>query len=183
MLSSTKRNGGGSRWFEQCLLALGFTCCLLPTVGSADVFHFKDGRVIEGTVKPEHVRVVKVNGVPTTEWIVQIAREDFIIVRESDLTVRGHDSVSEGERKYLKYLQDTPPKTAKDHADLAGQCGLWGLKDLKLAHYERAVELDPNSGVARAAAGYMTDENGRWQKKEVVMGERRGKVLVGGRWR
>ncbi|MFN3190147.1 MAG: hypothetical protein ACE361_06450 [Aureliella sp.] len=162
-------------------------CCVAASsfpasTGHADVFRFKDGRVIEGTVDPKHVKTVNVNGIPTTQWIVQIAREDFVIVRESELVHKGHEPVSDSERKYIEMLRKSPPQTAEDHVALAGQCGLMGLRDLKLAHYERAVELDPNHAVARAAAGYMKDENGRWQKKEVVMGERRGKVFVG-RWR
>ena len=77
-------------------------------------------------------------------------------------------------------MRTDPPKTAEDHVRIAGEFA--HLKEVSKAHYEAAVELDPDNGVARAGAGYKKDDNGRWQKLEVIMGEQRGKVLYGRRW-
>jgi hypothetical protein len=105
------------------------------------------------------------------------------MVYESDLMRNGHERPTKSEIEYYRKMREAPPETAEDHVEVAGWCAQRGLKDLRIAHYERAVELDPNNRTARDGAGYKEDADGRWQKKEVVMGEQRGKIRVGNRWR
>lgn len=160
-------------------VAVGLVCY---GYAHADMFHYKDGRVISGQIvgRPQSIEV---NGVPVQAWTVQIASGSYVQILESELIRNGHEPLSAAEQEYAQGVQASPPKTAQDHCDLAAWCTSKGLRDLSDAHYRRALDLDPNNKVARAAAGYKVDSNGRWVKAEVIMGEQRGKVFYKGRWR
>lgn len=169
------------------VLTLGFS-----TVGTivhadsfqpTDIFRFRDGRIIAGKIKPGSEKQVEVAGIAVKAWAVEIAPGDFLMVYESDLKRNGHERPTKTEIEYYQKMQNEPPQTAEEHVAVAGWCAQQGLKDLRIAHYERAVELDPKNRTARDGAGYKEDSNGRWQKKEVVMGEQRGKIRIGNRWR
>lgn len=148
---------------------------------AADVFRFKDGRVLFGQVVRKEP--LQVDQRTDALWTLQIEQGSYIQIYESELDRNGHEPLSTAETDYVSLMSQSPPQTAQEHCDLAGWCLGKGLRDLARAHFERALDLDPNHSAARAAAGHMKDSDGRWVKKEVVMGEKRGKVLYKGRWR
>ncbi len=186
MDSTTARDGRRSniflapRQFRICGQVCLLCTLLIADSAVADVFRFKDGRIIEGKV--EDVKEEDVDGTAITVWLVQVAEQDFVLIRESDLTYNGHEPPSKNELEYLERLKENPPQTADDHCAIAGWCHN-RLPALALAHYERALDLDPNHGVARAGAGYMRDQDGRWQPSKKIMGDKRGKVRYKNRWR
>lgn len=169
-----------NRWYSWAGLALlGCVATGVPSV-RADVFHYKDGRTISGTITAQAQR--EINQIPVTVWTVRIADGAYVQVIENELKRGGHDKPSESEREYVAKI-DNLPQTAQAHCDMAAWCRQHGMLSLEKAHYRRALDLDPDSNVARAASGYKKDKNGIWVKKEKIYGELRGKVRFGGQWR
>lgn len=155
-----------------CVLA--FFAFAGPGLTQADVFRLRDGRTFSGKLSEKY----------STDQHLVIAVEagGFVKVSRKELARNGHDSLNDFEKEYLAQIRDLPEK-ADAHYQLAGWCSSKGLVDLADAHYRRALDLDPNHSDARVAADYDKDENGRWVKKEVVMGQKRGMVRIGRKWR
>lgn len=165
-----------SSWIVVCLSAL----IAQPARLEADVFRFKDGRVIAGNAKalPEETinkRKVKV-------WAVEVEPGVFLRVLENELANNGYEPISEERQQYERNVAQSE-QTVEAHWAVAGECAKHGLTDLARAHFLRILDLAPDYRPARVATGYKEDNNGRWVKKEVEMGENRGKVFVKGRWR
>lgn len=146
----------------------------------ADVFRYRDGRVIAGTVKSQQTETI--NQAPVKVWAVEIEKGVFIRVLESELALNGYTPMSEPRKQYALNVSRVE-QTVATHAALAGECLKLGLPDLAQAHFLRILDLDPQNSPARVATGYARDANQRWVKKEEVMGENRGKVLYKGRWK
>lgn len=159
------------------------TCVVLlapaPSV-YGDVFRYRDGRVIAGTVKS--VETEMINQAPVKVWAVEIEQGVFVRILESELALNGYVPMSEPRKQYALNVGELE-QTVATHAALAGECLKLGLPDLAQAHYLRILDLDPQNSPARVATGYARDTNNRWVKKEVVMGGNRGKVLHKGRWK
>ena len=167
--------------FRLALAILGlFALC---SSGSADVFHFRDGRVVTGEVESVQEKKNE-EGIPVTTWIVRLETQpkSYMKIRETELERYGHEKLSDQEIEYAKRAKAMPDDAAS-HVAMAGWCDAKGLSKQSQAHYRRALDLDPNHEVARAGAGYLTDVNGRWVKEEVIMRDQRGKVFDGRRWR
>lgn len=145
-----------------------------------DVFRYRDGRVIAGTVKSQETETI--NQAPVKVWAVEIEQGVFIRVLESELALNGYIPMSEPRKQYALNVGGVE-QTVATHAALAGECMKLGLPDLAQAHFLRILDLDPQNSPARVATGYTLDANRRWVKKGVVMGENRGKVLYKGRWK
>ncbi|GIW99078.1 MAG: hypothetical protein KatS3mg111_2411 [Pirellulaceae bacterium] len=160
--------------------SLILTLAVFPITATADIFRFQDGRVVAGKVIRQTQQTVDERA--QTVWTVEIEPGVFLQIYESELERNGHEPLSEAEKEYAAKIA-TLPETAQAHYDLAGWCSQHGLTGLAKAHYQRAVDLDPEHEAARAAAGYKKDENGRWVRKDEIYGERRGKILYKGRWR
>lgn len=158
-------------------LTAAIGCCVaFSTLGEtrADVFRFRDGRVISGALSQKY---------STDEFVViQIDSGALVKVSRKELARNGHDAPNDFENEYLAKIRSLK-ETAEAHYQLAGWCSSKGLVDLADAHYRRALDIDPNHSDARVAADYDKDENGRWVKKEVVMGQKRGMVRIGRKWR
>ncbi|MGO9915220.1 MAG: polymorphic toxin-type HINT domain-containing protein [Isosphaeraceae bacterium] len=69
-------------------------------------------------------------------------------------------------QEYLQRRARTPER-AEDHQKLALWCEQNGLKDQAVAHFHRALRLDPSREVAWKHLGYKK-VGGRWQKPELV---------------
>ncbi len=164
------------RWSAASLLVAILVAPNLP----ADIFKFKDGRIVYGTVLRQSE--VTVDDRSVTAWTVQVAPGSYIQVLETELERNGHQRLSEAGQEYVQKISSLP-ETAEAHYDLAGWCSQHGLTALAKAHYERAVDLDPNHEAARAAAGYKKNADGRWVRKDEIYGEQRGKIFYKGRWR
>ncbi len=177
-----KRTLGRCGLPSKLTLALMTAAMLLPPQSSAqaDVFRYKDGRVIAGATKGPEVETL--NQVPVKVWAVEVEQGVYIRVLESELELNGHSRLSEARQQYAANVGGIE-QTVATHSALAGECMKQGLTDLAHAHYRRILDLDPQNGPARVASGFRLDENNRWVKKEVVMGENRGKVLDKGRWK
>lgn len=160
-----------------CLVCIAYT----STTSHAEIFHFKDGRVIEGEIVGQR-DVQEENRAPKTVYSVKVGAGSYLQIHESQLQRNGIKGLSQTEQEYQALLRQSPPQTAEEHVQIAGKY-LRSLPEIARAHYEAAVELDPENGVARAGAGYKKDADGRWQRVEEIMGEQRGKVFYGGRWR
>ncbi len=160
---------------------LCWSLCALPAVAvRGDVFHFKDGRVVSGVAKPLPNETV--NKLSVRAWAVEIETGVYLRVLESELANNGYEPLSVERSQYEQNVGDME-QTVEKHAALAGECSKLGLTDLARAHFLRILDLDPENRPARIATGYSQDNNGRWVKKEVVMGEQRGKVFVKGKWK
>jgi hypothetical protein len=153
---------------------------MVPTIAHSDVFRFKDGRIIAGAAKSLPVETI--NQRPVKVWAVEVEAGVFIRVLESELSNNGHEPLSQERMQYAQNVAGLE-QSIETHAALAGECSKHGLTDLARAHFLRILDLDPEYRPARVATGYAQDVNGRWVKKEVVMGENRGKVFVKGRWK
>ncbi len=151
-----------------------------PLYVHADVFHYRDGRVIAGTVV--NVETETINQAPVKVWAVEVENGVFIRVMESELSLNGYIPMSEPRKQYALNVGEVE-QTVATHAALAGECARLGLPDLAQAHFLRILDLDPQNAAARTATGYKRDANQRWVKEEVVMGGNRGKVLYKGRWK
>lgn len=147
---------------------------------SGDVFRYRDGRVIAGTVKSQETETI--DQAPVRVWAVEVEQGVYIRVLESELARNGYVPMSEPRKQYALNVS-TVEQTVATHAALAGECLKLGLPDLAQAHYLRILDLDPQNSPARVATGYKRDANQRWVKEEVVMGGNRGKVLYKGRWK
>ncbi len=140
----------------------------------------KDGRVISG--KSKELEKAVVNKLSVRAWAVEVESGAFIRVLESELANNGYEPLSEARSQYAENVGQIE-QTVEEHLALAGDCTKRGLTDLALAHYLRILDIDPENRQARVAAGFKEDANGRWVKKELVMGENRGKVFFKGQWR
>ncbi|MEO8268374.1 MAG: HEAT repeat domain-containing protein [Aureliella sp.] len=186
MLIQTILTAGAMLTISKCALgrsALGMAALLVVlSQGSTvqgDTFRYRDGRVISGTVTDEKTSTI--NQAPVKVWVVEVERGAFIRVLESELIRNGYEPLSEARAQYAANVGNVE-QTIETHSALAGECMKLGMPDLARAHFLRILDLDPMNSPARVATGYALDENRRWVKKEVVMGESRGKVFHKGRW-
>lgn len=164
-----------ARPFALMLLALS------PSLACADVFRYKDGRVVSGTLRGDP-KEQTIDGVTETVYTVMLEPGTFVMIFESELERNGHDRLSEAEQNYEATAIDKP-QTAEAHYELAAEVSKDLLRDLAKAHYRRILDMDPDNQFARAGADYKKDDSGRWVKKEEIYAGQRGKVFVNGKWR
>lgn len=158
-------------------------CLCCQSISFAEIFHFKDGRIIAGEIVGVPKEIKEEDKAPVTLWTVKLEAGSYIQILETDLVrSRGVEELTPTEKEYAQLIRQTPPRTAEDHVAIAGRYKN-KLKEISLAHYQAAVDLDPDNSVARAGAGYKKDSDGRWQKIEAIMGEQRGKIFYKGKWR
>ena len=184
--TSATSKTGAMLTISNCVLrrtALGLAALLVvlsqAAIVQGDIFRYRDGRVISGTVKSEETKTIK--QAPVKVWAVEVEQGVFIRVLESELVRNGYEPLSEARTQYAANVGSVE-QSVETHAALAGECMKLGMPDLARAHFLRILDLDPLNSPARVATGYALDENRRWVKKEVVMGESRGKVFHKGRW-
>ena len=154
---------------------------LFTNATQADIFRYRDGRVVYGTVVAQDEK--QIENLPTTIWTVQVESGSYIRILESELELNGHHAASKAEQEYIELMKTNPPKTDEEHCRQAGWCKLNALPDLAQAHYERALDINPDNRTARVEAGFKEDANGRWVRIEEVMGRQRGKVRYGNGWK
>ncbi len=154
---------------------------LSATPTQADIFRYRDGRVIAGKVVSE-TRQTSETGASDTAWAVEIEPGVLVQIFESELELNGREPLSDARKQYAERVAGME-QSVESHLQMAGECSKYGLTDLARAHFQRVLDLDPDNKPARVAAGYDKDQNGRWVKQEVVMSGHRGKVQYKGRWR
>ena len=81
--------------------------------------------------------------------------------------------------QYLPKLK-AAPKTAEGQFDLGFWCEQVKLKDLAQHHFEEAVKLDPNFGLAHEKLGHVR-RGERWVTADDIR-KAQGLVKIGGRW-
>lgn len=162
------------------LLVVGFS--FLPGFARADLFKFKDGRVVHGDVVSSGTE--KIGDVETLVFSVEIDAGVYVQIFESELAVNGHEPLSQPRLAYEK-LVPAQPKTIEAQLKLvrtvAGR--EFQLTDVVKALREYCVDLAPNESTVRIGAGYQQDSNGRWKKKDEIMIQQRGLVHDGRGWR
>jgi hypothetical protein len=126
--------------------------------------------------------MVRVGERDVTAWAVEIFPGAMVQILETELALNGRETLSQARQEYAGAVASME-QTTDAHLEMAGWCLKYGLTDLAAAHFRRVLDIDPDNNRARVAAGYDKDQNGRWVKKEVIMGDRRGKVLYKGSWR
>ncbi|HBE69201.1 MAG TPA: hypothetical protein DDW52_13715 [Planctomycetaceae bacterium] len=148
----------------------------------ADLYKFKDGRVLYGkpVSKPKQDTV---NGQTETIHSVEIAGGIYIQILESELEFNGHEPLSTARVEYEKVAKQAPA-TLDAQQKLAELCASqrFSLRDLNAAHREYCVDLAPDDETVRRLANYMRDSKGRWRKKDEVFIEERGMVRDGRRF-
>lgn len=157
---------------------LAISCSILPSVARADLFKFKDGRVIYGKLVGSATKKIG----ETERQVYSVAVDDGVYVQipASELATNGHEPLSEP-RKLYEELVPAQPKTIEAQLKLvqtvAGR--EFQLTDVVKALREYCVDLAPNESTIRTIAGYSQDRNGRWKKKNEIMIENRGMVHDG----
>ncbi len=170
-------------WHSFRVLAIALSLVVLgsTSVSKADIFKFKDGRVLFGTLKGKST--AEINGVEEDVLSVQIDSGVYVQILESELTTNGHEPLSEPRKKYAA-LAAAAPRTLEAQVALAETASSreFLLLDVVQAIREYCVDLAPNDSTVRSVAGYKLDNNGRWQTTDFIMVERRGMVRDGTRW-
>jgi hypothetical protein len=137
----------------------------------ADEFKLKDGRVLAGAVK--------VKPKPESDWwVIEIAPATFVRFANSELSHNGYQKTNSRIAEYAEKLAEVKPNP-QSHCDLAGWCTIKGLHAQAEAHYQRALDFDPDFQVARTQLKYRRDESGRWVRIDDFMTKNRGKIKEG----
>lgn len=142
----------------------------------ADEFTLRDGRTIRGVVKSTTIN----SETKVKLYAVEVAPD--VLVRLTSTEVKTHKAISPREAEYATVMT-APLDLVESHLKAAAWCKVNGLSHQEVAHYERAIELEPDNSLARAALNYVRGKDGRWVKVEEQQLEERGKVRVGGRFR
>lgn len=158
------------------VLAIGLATTFLGQQVFADEFVLRDGRTIGGAVKSTNSN----NETKTKQYAVEVA--SGVVVRVNSSEVKTHKASGAHEAEYVAAMA-SPMDTVAFHLKVAAWCKANGLPHHELAHYERAIELEPDNDLARAALKFVRGKDGRWVKIEQQQLEERGKVSVGGRFR
>ncbi|GAB5402129.1 MAG: hypothetical protein Aurels2KO_03600 [Aureliella sp.] len=159
-----------------CIFVFGSTSAAV-----GDIFKFKDGRVLFGTL--EKTSTAEVDGAEVQILTIQIDSGVYIQILKSELTTTGHEPLSEPRKAYAS-MAAAAPRTLEAQVALAEKASSreFLLLDVVKAIREYCVDLAPNDSTVRSVAGYKLDNNGRWQTTKFIMAERRGMVRDGTRW-
>ncbi len=144
---------------------------------AADEFVLKDGRQISGVVQKELTN----EATKQKQLVVDVGAGTMVLINQSD--IKRHSRSGKAEQAYADLIKAHFADTVEFHLKMAGYCHENGLSKQETAHLERVIELDPNERTARAGLKYMMDKDGSWVKRDELMTEGRGKVLVGGKYR
>ncbi len=150
------------------MAGLALPVCILASA-SADEIRLKDGRTIAGTVKQD-------KSDPKT-LVVEVAPSTYITLGPSDIAHNGHRRTT-NLREYAEKLKEVEA-TAESHCELAGWCTTKGLHAQAEAHYQRALDFDPDYKTARVQLKYRRDDTGRWTRVDDWMTKNRGKIRDG----
>lgn len=165
------------------VLLASIFCMAIGAAGArADLYKFKDGRVLYG--KPvSDPKQEEINGQTETIHSVEIAGGVYIQILASELESNGHEPLSKARANYEKIAKQAPA-TLEAQQKLAELCASrsFSLRDLNDAHREYCVDLAPDDETVRRLADYMRDSKGRWRKKDEVFIEERGMVRDGRRF-
>jgi hypothetical protein len=180
----------GNSCFGPWNCTTGLCWCLLASLLSgnlmADEFRLRDGRILVGNIisskKIQRTDPIKNVSVQDFEITVEIAGGVQCVVLKSDIQENGYRKDAEVEvkldSKKMSYdeIAKTMEQTAEAHYELARR--LFGdYKELSKAHFQRALEFDPDHAESRSALHYKISESGRWERVEDRM-LRQGKVEV-----
>ncbi len=170
------------RWVSFSAVMGALAVCFFPAAAAADLFTFKDGRVISGRVIGAPTQTV-VDGVSTETWAVEVDEGIVIKVLKKDLAPRGHEPLSEPRETFEKNAAKMPD-TLEALQTLIEFCSKNGMQDVSAALCEFRVDLAPDDSAIRHAANYKQDANGVWRREEEIYILQRGMVQQrGGRWR
>jgi len=125
-------------------LALGFLLTMTPMdVGYADLFHLKDGRVIDGSILREIGDLISIR---SSEGEVITIDRSQIVKTEKRLTPLD---------QYRTRLHQLDPAKIEDQLNLALWCNSVELKAQALKHWKMVIQIDPDHDQARSVLGYV----------------------------
>ncbi len=171
------------RIFMHLVGMFSFVCVIVTAFESsalADLFHFRDGRVIHGTVTSYDK--VKIDEKLIETWVVELEPGLLIKVYETELKHNGHEVLSQ-ERANFEKAAAAAPATLESLQQQVEYCNRNGMTDIANAIHEYRVDLSPNASELRTAAGYEQDTDGVWRKKHELRVLEYGMVLDGRRWK
>ena len=124
--------------------ALGLLLTMTPIdVGYADLFHLKDGRVIDGSILREIGDLISIRS--SDGEVITIDRSQ-IVKTEKRLTPLD---------QYRTRLDQLDPAKLEDQLTLALWCDSVELKPQALKHWKRVIQIDPDHDQARSVLGYV----------------------------
>lgn len=139
------------RWAQ--IMAAFVLAGALPARG--DLFHLRDGSVVDGKVVGEGRDIVKVK---TAQGVVTVQRSQ--IERREALPPPWERYVDEKKKH---------PDTADGHFELAMWCRKHGMTKQMKDELKRTIELDPDHADARRELGFVR-KNDRWVKSRTAAG-------------
>ncbi|MEE2858025.1 MAG: hypothetical protein VX949_11595 [Planctomycetota bacterium] len=133
-----------SRGVRILAMALGVLLTLSPVeVGFADIFHLKDGRVIDGAVLREIGDLISIRS--SDGAVITIDRSE-IVKTEKQLTPID---------QYRTRLDQLDPSSLADQLSLARWCDSVNLTPQAMKHWKRVIQIDPDHDQARSVLGYV----------------------------
>lgn len=155
--------------------------CLIATAtaAQADLFKYKDGRIVYGKVVGTPSKET-VDNIQTDVWNVEVDEGVLVRIRATELITGGHEALSDQRNEFLKHAQATA-LDFDSQSKLIQFCNSHGLSDLTHAIRMFCVDLDPDHHSNRVAAGFDTDSEGRYRKLDDMMIMDRGMVKLGAR--
>jgi hypothetical protein len=153
---------------------LPFAICILQfaisSPAQADVFEFKNGGRVEGTL-------VATGDDDKSKYVIDLAVGGRVTLPRSQ--VARIDTISASEAEYLK-LARSSADTVDAHMQMYEWCRERKLTAHMKEHLARVLELDPNHEKARIASGFK-QQDGEWVTRDDVMASR-GMVLYKGQY-
>ncbi|MGB7328576.1 MAG: HEAT repeat domain-containing protein [Rubripirellula sp.] len=149
---------------------LSSAACLVPVSAVADSVEIAGGGHLTGKVaRQSDYTVVAIDddlqvAIPNS----RVSR----VVKSDELAQYRRNAVKAGDNAELHYKLAIWCATA---GNIPGQTGQY-----RKYHFQRAIELDPEHELARAALGYLK-ENGKWVHRTDMMRDR-GMISVGRKW-
>lgn len=168
----------------QCLNKLSLLVLAQYALASqlqADEFVLKDGRKLAGHVRSENVIEGTKEKQFEKQFVVEIGPGVMVLVNQTE--IKQHVRQSKAERAYAAASIGEAADTVEYHLKQASWCSKNGMTEHEVAHFERVLDLEPENKVARAGLNLVKSKDGRWIKRDELMREGRGKVLIGGKYR
>ena len=125
-------------------MALGWLLTLAPVeVSYADLFHLKDGRVIDGTILREIGDLISIRS--SDGDVITVDRSQILKTEKQQTALD----------QYRTRLAQMDPSSLEDQLNLARWCDSVNLKPQSMKHWKMVIQIDPDHDQARSLLGYV----------------------------